>query len=232
MKRMMLLVFILFIVNSIFCQDFSRIIEVKNPRMNGADIKKMQTALINCGFNELGEIDSYYGPLTEAVIKDIQYFLGFEQNGKVNKMLWDFLFDESNNAILKNINTITKYNLNELRNESSLRMGYSTEGGQVYKYYMGNELKRIDFVLAGELGQVHYYFYYVNSNYYFIVKKDYRYPSHLFDILKDEKTFWAETIITYETYLKKDNDLFQIVNGNFHKTNFNIDRIIEILEMD
>jgi peptidoglycan hydrolase-like protein with peptidoglycan-binding domain len=230
MKRMILLVFILSIVNSVFCQDFSRIIEVKNPRMNGPDIKKMQTVLINYGFKELGEIDGYYGPLTEAVIKNIQYFLGFEQNGKVNKMMWDFLLDESNDVILKNINTIAKYNLNELRKESSPRMGYSTEGGQVDKYYMDNELKRINLVLAGEMGQVHYYFYYMNFNYYVMIKKDYRYPSHLFDILKDEKTFWAETIITYETYLEKDNILFQIIDGNFQRTDFNVVRIMEIIE--
>jgi peptidoglycan hydrolase-like protein with peptidoglycan-binding domain len=198
--------------------------------MNGPDIKKMQTVLTNYGFKELGEIDSYYGPLTEAVIKNIQYFLGFEQDGKVNKIMWDFLLDESNNAILKNISTLTKYNLNELRKESSPRMGYSSEGGQVDKYYMGNELKRINLYLAGGMGQVHYYFHYVNSNYYFVIEEDYRYPSHLFDMLKDEKTFWAETIITYETYLKKDNDLFQIMNGSFLKTDFNVAIINEIIE--
>ena len=230
MKKTMFLVFIVSILNGVFCQDFSRIIEVKNPRMNGPDIKKMQSILVNYGFEELGEIDGYYGPLTEAVIKNIQYFLGFEQNGKVNKMIWDFLFNESNNAILKNISTVTKYNLNELRKESSPRMGYSTEGGQVDKYYMDNELIRINLFLAGERGQVHYYFYYINSNFYFIIKKDYKYPSHLFDMLKDEQTFWAETIILYDTYLKKDNDLFQIMNGSFQKTDFNVYRIIEIIE--
>jgi len=209
MRRTMLLVFMLSIVNSIFCQDFSRIIEIKNPRMNGPDIKKIQTVLINYGFKELGEIDSYYGPLTEAVIKNIQYFEGFEQNGKIDKNIWDFLFNESNNEILKNISTVTKYNLNELRKESSPRMGYSTEGGEVEKYYTDNELKRINLYLNGEMGQVHYYFHYINSNYYFIIKKDYTYPYHLFDIQKDEKTFWSETIITYETYFKKTMSCFK-----------------------
>ena len=88
----------------------SRIIELQADRMNGPDIVKLQTHLKqNYGFDEIGEIDGYYGPLTEAVIKTIQYYSGFEPNGKVDKQLWDFLFKQSNAVILERISqgTIT-----------------------------------------------------------------------------------------------------------------------------
>ncbi|MDR0312648.1 MAG: peptidoglycan-binding protein [Treponema sp.] len=128
MERIILSFIVFLVASTIFPQDFSRIIEVRDNRMNGPDIIRLQTQLIYYGFNEIGEIDGYYGPMTESVIKRIQYYLGFEQDGKIYKKLWDFLFGDSNDRIFRNINTISKYNLNEFRREINRKMGYSSEG--------------------------------------------------------------------------------------------------------
>jgi peptidoglycan hydrolase-like protein with peptidoglycan-binding domain len=74
---------LLFIGNFMFSQDFPGIIELRNDRMYSAELK-------HYGFDEFGEIDGYYGPLTENMIKTIQRFSGFEENGIVDKRLWEF----------------------------------------------------------------------------------------------------------------------------------------------
>ena len=237
MKRILLLVFILSIDNSIFCQDFSRIIEIRTPRMNGSDIKKIQTILTNYGFNEVGEIDGYYGPLSEAVIKNIQYFLGFEQNGKVNKVMWDFIFNVSNETILKNISIISKYNVNLFRKESEDNAEgiRSTEGNHVNKYYQQNKLKMGEILIYGENGKVEYNFYYITDNYCIIVEKYYNYPFPFYLIFRSDeeytqKNFENGTVIKYSSYIKNDNILFQIIDGNMRPANTNLDEYLNIMK--
>jgi hypothetical protein len=230
MKRVITSLFLLFIVNNVFSQDFFRVIELSGDKMYGSDIIRLQTILKNHGFDEVGEIDGFYGPLTESVIKNIQYYLGYEQNGVVDIELWNFLFNESNKVILENISTISKYNINELERKRENRMGYSTEGGYVDKYLENGEVKIIKLHLFGEIYQVEWYFYNVDLDYYFIVEKYYRYPYHLFDFLEDRNDFWEKTIIEYTTYLKNNSELFQIINGDFIETNFDLNNLLYIIE--
>jgi peptidoglycan hydrolase-like protein with peptidoglycan-binding domain len=238
MKRIMLLVFMLSIGNSIFCQDFSRIIEVRTPRMNGPDIRKIQTILTNYGFNEVGEIDGYYGPLLEAVINKIQYYAGFEQNGKVNKVMWDFLFNVSNEAILKNISIISKYNVNLLKKESEQNIDgiRSTEGNLVNRYYQQNDLKIGEIFIAGETGKVEYNFYYISTNYCIVVEKRTNYPFPFYYLFTSEDEEYSEnnfekgTVIKYNSYIKNGNLLFQITDGNLlMSTNANLGELLNIM---
>ena len=78
----------------------TRNIELTNPRMEGEDILDIQNRLLLLGFTEIGDADGYYGPLTVEVIKKIQKFTGFEQNGIVNAVLWDFIFQTKNSVLL------------------------------------------------------------------------------------------------------------------------------------
>ena len=106
--------------------DFSRIIELRNPRMQGDDITSLQNRLLSLGFTGPGEDDGYYGPMTESVIKDIQSFSTFEQDGKIDRPLWDFIFDDRNNGILRSISEIARYD--------RTRMTQSKGGGGRYRY--------------------------------------------------------------------------------------------------
>lgn len=74
--------------------NFTRNIELTNPRMNGDDVLALQERLLWLGLSEVGEADGYFGPLTEEVIKKLQLVSEFESNGKVNKALWDIIFSE------------------------------------------------------------------------------------------------------------------------------------------
>jgi hypothetical protein len=222
-------------------------IELKNPSMNSQDILDLQNHLLSFGFFEIGEADGYYGPRTADVIRNIQKFLGFEQNGIVENKLWNILFDGNNNVVLSNINIVSKYNLNELQKETENRMGYSTEGGEVERYFWGNEIKHIRLHFFGEIFQVHYYLYYINSDYYFIIQEYYRYPFPIYYFFLDPNTlsadelernayeleiiandeFWTKTVIEYDTYIKNNNNLYQMKNGIFSETDFNLNRLIE-----
>jgi hypothetical protein len=233
MKKILILP-LLFVINLSFSQEFSRIIEMNNNRMYGTDIIKLQTQLEKYGFFEISEIDGYYGPLTESIIKIIQPFLGFEQNGKVDNELWDFLFDESNYEILENINIVLKYNINEFIIIRENRMGYSTEGGYVEKYMKDDEIKIIKLHLFGETFQVEIYIYYImNLNYYFILEKYHRYPFPIYYLLNDEyniKELTEGKIIECHTYIKNNNILMEINNGNIFNTEYNLNNIINIIE--
>jgi hypothetical protein len=231
-------------------QAFSRTIELENDRMFGSDIIKLQTQLKNYGFDEIGEIDGFYGPLSEKIIKTIQYFSGFEQNGKVDLPLWNFIFNDSNRIILENINLISKYNVDGFIKKRENRIGYSTEGGYIEKYYLNDEIKMIKIHLFGETFQVEYYFYYMDSNNYFIVEKYHRYPfpiNYLFldpnkldadeleryadelEVIANDE-FYVKTVIEYKAYLKNSNSLYQMKNGNLSKTDFDLDNLLTIIK--
>ena len=224
--------------------------ELRNPPMFGQDIINLQNRLLSLGFFEIGDIDGYYGQLTSKVIKTIQYYSGFEQNEIVDKKLYDFLLNESNNIILKNISTISRYNLNELTKKTVRRMGYSTEGGHVDKYFLGDEIKQMLLSIYGETGKFEYYFYYIDSNNYFIIEKSYKYPFPIYYLLLDPNKldaielernayeleiiangeFDTRTVIKYNTYLKDNNNLYQIKNGSFSETDFDLDELIKVIE--
>ena len=76
--------------------NFTRVIELKSPRMNGQDIVALQKQLLSLGYDSVGEADGYYGPATEKVIKYIQFFGGqrHDMDGKVNQSLWNDIFED------------------------------------------------------------------------------------------------------------------------------------------
>jgi len=87
---------------------FTRTIEIQTPVMNGQDIVALQKRLLSLGYSRIGEADGYYGPLSEEVIKFIQRNNGrvsFDEDGKVNQALWNFIFDNANAGRLKEMAT-------------------------------------------------------------------------------------------------------------------------------
>ena len=100
----------------VFSQDFSRILEVRPNRMNGQDVAGLQRRLLNLGFNEIGDADGYYGPMTEQAVKIIQKFSAFEENGRVDRQLWNFVFSNNESIIgfLTLIDTVSRYDKNTM----------------------------------------------------------------------------------------------------------------------
>jgi peptidoglycan hydrolase-like protein with peptidoglycan-binding domain len=90
--------------------------------MNGPDITKLQNRLLSLGFKKTGAADGWYGPLTEGSVRTAQSFLGFPQDGKVTRPLWNVIFDAQQEALLKSIGIISNYN-NSLFTVTSKRNG-------------------------------------------------------------------------------------------------------------
>ena len=75
--------------------NFTRVIELKSPRMNGEDIVALQKQLLSLGYDSVGEADGYYGTATEKVVKYIQFFPGGKVgDGKVNQPWWNYIFTD------------------------------------------------------------------------------------------------------------------------------------------
>jgi hypothetical protein len=75
-----------------FNADFNRNLTLLQPRLNGADVLAVQQGLLALGFQGIGIADGWYGPKTESVVKSFQRYMGFNQDGVVDRMLWNALF--------------------------------------------------------------------------------------------------------------------------------------------
>ncbi|MDR2471560.1 MAG: peptidoglycan-binding protein [Treponema sp.] len=87
-------------------QNFSRIIQMQRSRMNGPDVAALQRRLLSLGFKKTGAADGWYGPLTEGSIKTIQSFMAFPQDGRVTRNLWNVIFDDKQEGLLRDIGII------------------------------------------------------------------------------------------------------------------------------
>jgi hypothetical protein len=165
------LVLLLKVISFVPAQQYLRELEIKNPVMYGDDIKKLQRLLVNRGFSQIGDIDGYYGVLTRTVIDTIQTFLGFEANGKVNRTLWNRIFDENSFYLLEKISAVTKYNKAEMHKTIESREKYASRGGYIYKYFHNNELKIAELVIKARLYEKQYIIFFVDPFSYFILEQ-------------------------------------------------------------
>jgi len=221
-------------ISSAFSQNFTRIIEYKDPPMNGPDVLNLQKRLLSTGFYEIGEADGYYGYLTERVIKNIQAFSGFISDGKVNKALWDYIFNNTNSPFLRNISTISTedYMVNNYEKfERTRNLLYDENGGpgdyyvRAFVYYTPTDTKAkiIEFyhgtlyMLRNETG------YFVNDNYYF-VKYEYRETPYNFS-----ETYGEEGEEIEKMFLINNNNVYEIINGVLKRSDYTFDDINDLL---
>jgi formylglycine-generating enzyme required for sulfatase activity len=153
--------------------NFTRVIELKSPRMNGPDIVALQKRLLSLGYDSVGEADGYYDPATEGVIKTIQEFSGFEVNGEVNRQLLDYILDNSKETYLKKISTVAKYNINNLILTDKSYDPYAETGGGYptndrYYHSSDGDLK-IRFYDDGSDGMLGYTIYYLSKDEYIVL---------------------------------------------------------------
>ncbi|MDR2730375.1 MAG: peptidoglycan-binding protein [Treponema sp.] len=152
-------------------EEFTRVIELRNPYMNGTDIKKLQEKLLSLGFYEPGEADGYYGTITEGIITNIQTFSGFTINGKVGKILWDYIFTETNKQFLENISTVLSYNTIELEKSGNI---YNNDGldfiieAFVYYSFGDKNVRIVQYNRRDYYTEISRTYYLINEKYYFV----------------------------------------------------------------
>jgi hypothetical protein len=208
--------------SAVYSQDFSRTIELKNPRMNGQDVLRLQTRLLALGFSGIGEADGYYGPLSEGAIKSIQTFSNFEYeeaNGKVERALWDYIFDNRNSAFLRDVGAVSSYYTNTgplvktrnfydhikpIEHDGDDDPGETPSG---WVYFSPTDRRNPKILELGLDNYIFFYFYFIDNARY-LVKND----------------IYEETL---EIFWINNNRRFRIENGVAHDANYPINRIIE-----
>ena len=209
--------------------NFSRAIELKNPPMSGQDVLYLQNRLLGLGYSKIGDADGYYGQKTGDAIKFINWVLGFrtsnpiidtvDLNYKIDKTLWDLIFDNKNNKLLAGLSLLK--NLYE-QDENNLYMEYKGESlsisglketvirenntgfdywnwaGETKREYYVMGIPVIEFITNGHE--------YSNDNRYFFM------PNGL---LLRETNGGAESIRwQYFSFIDNERELHKFVNGD------------------
>lgn len=203
-------------------QEFSREIRPSEPRMYGKDIIKIQEMLLSFGFSEVGTVDGWYGPKTEAAVRKYQEFLGFLPTGIVNKGVWETL--SSKNSLVRQIHSdLVQVNLLAKEKYEKIEKDlpdHSTEGGSITKYLDSGKAKYIEIELYFEMGKVYYKVYPI-ENRYIVVSTAYRYP----------KPFDLENAnIEYASYYYTGKATYEITNGLPTRLKYDATGILEILD--
>jgi hypothetical protein len=200
--------------------DFSRIIELRNPRMQGDDITSLQNRLLSLGFTDLGEDDGYYGPLTESVIKDIQSFSTFEQDGKIDRPLWDFIFDNRNNGILRSISEIARYDRTRMTQwEGGTRIRYG------YTLFVSGNGNPMILELEGGTGDSYFsrtYYFLVFARGFYVLKYYYgnvwNEPEEWVYFALEDNTRIIDGTVDYNSTFDPDNRLMLQIMEEFART--------------
>lgn len=206
----------------VISEDYSRELRYKEPRMSGDDILAVQNQLLLFGFNEIGDADSWFGPLLNTAIGKFQNFLSIQENGVVDEKLWDLIFTKEKVLLdfyngLKQINSI---NYTILVKEEKDFSGRSSQGGVLYYYYENNLLKYITLDVYGELGKVEYKIYKIDNG-YIVLALDYRYPD-IFDVEHATKT--------NTTYYYINNKTYEICNGKVESVKYDPRNISDVIQ--
>ncbi|MFC4639917.1 peptidoglycan-binding domain-containing protein [Deinococcus hohokamensis] len=78
---------------------FSRVLELQDPRMNGADVRAVQNRLIALTIGSAGgQGDGWYGPVTAATVRAFQAANGLPVTGRVDRATWALLFSAAARA--------------------------------------------------------------------------------------------------------------------------------------
>lgn len=81
--------------------SWSRNLKVTSPMMRGDDVKSVQEQLQKLGISP-GNIDSIYGPKTEAAVKEFQRKAGLSVDGIVGPKTWEALFSSTEQSLKAN----------------------------------------------------------------------------------------------------------------------------------
>lgn len=192
-------------------QNFTREIKVAKPRMNGTDVLQLQRTLLTLGFEEVGEADGYFGPMSAKALKKYQGIAGFEQTGVYSKGNSDFLYGNSFLNLQFNL-AIQKFNLvTSCRSYESYMVVLdedtykSSEGAAMDIYKDGDKTVYAFTSICGELGRFGAYFIPLGSGDYLYIEESVHYDSPFGSIASQD----------YKTYLCANGKLYKVTAGTF-----------------
>jgi peptidoglycan hydrolase-like protein with peptidoglycan-binding domain len=223
MKNISLLfILMLLSISSMSSEEYSRELRYTEPRISGNDVLAVQKQLLLFGFNEIGEADGWFGPLLNTSIKKYQNFISIQENGVIDKNLWDLIFTKDKILLdyyneLKIINSI---NYTKLVKEEKDFTGRSSQGGELLYYYYNKVLKYITLNICGELGKVEYKIF-VLDNRYVVLALDYSYPD-IFDVEHAKKT--------NTTYYYTNSKTYEIQNGKVNAVKYDLRNILYLIK--
>jgi len=224
-----ILVFLFLIIVTIHSQITSRVIELKDPRMNGNDLYQLQKMLVSYGFN-LGETDGWFGPKTKEAVIQFQEYFGLEQNGKVDKLTWNLIFNTVTNDLdktkqietyldsIKYINTFKESNYDKIEVEL---YGYSTEGGVARIYKKKNAIYCIQEQIFGERGQYRENIYFLKDRLVIVKRQSLHYPQQF-----DLEHASIETNYYYDI---AGREKYEIINGEFIESKEDLYNVFNII---
>ena len=190
-------------------KNYNRIIKLTNPQMNGQDILSLQKRLVQLGFNELSDAKGYYEELTEAAIKNLQFYSGFDPDGKVDKRLWDFIFNnEKTSFLLHLVSNVLAYNSMELikTGETLFEEEDVDTCPYAYLYYssVDRKVKKMEYYFTPAGGTFVWTCYFINDMYSFV---EFKYEAN---VDYPSETEEEKYLISNHAY---NNEYFNIVNG-------------------
>jgi hypothetical protein len=72
---------------------FVRTLFLGDVRLSGEDVAAVQQRLLDLGYSDVGEVDGFYGPMTEAAVKQFRTDQGLDgSQGVVDAITWSLLF--------------------------------------------------------------------------------------------------------------------------------------------
>ena len=95
--------------------DFQRSLKVTRPRMNGEDVLQAQQRLSDLGYDEVGDIDGWYGPMSSEAVTKFQRDKELDISGVVDLTTWDLI-----NSIWVYVSNARRYSEEERLQRRSL----------------------------------------------------------------------------------------------------------------
>jgi hypothetical protein len=75
--------------------SLNRVLSLKNPPMDGDDVRQLQNRLLALGYAEVSNADGVFGNLTDKGVRHFQQVNNLNVDGKVGPVTWEVLFSQN-----------------------------------------------------------------------------------------------------------------------------------------
>jgi hypothetical protein len=75
--------------------SLNRVLSLKNPPMDGDDVRQLQNRLLALGYAEVSNADGVFGNLTDKGVRHFQQANNLNVDGKVGPVTWEVLFSQN-----------------------------------------------------------------------------------------------------------------------------------------